>query len=376
MSGAKTDYRFKLLYAIGMICIVAGHCGDGGFSMMYEFFTPYSFHLALFVFCSGYFYKEKAESSPGKYIIKKIKSLLIPLYLWNLFYGIVQILLIHKGFSIGNPISVYNLTIAPIVNGHQFIYNMGGWFVIPLFMLLAYNVLLRKFLSLMKCKYKESIMFFTALAAGIWGVYMASKGYNQGAWLVLVRMLYFVPFFQLGILYKQRLEKYDRVPNMIYFAIIICAQLFIIWKFGKQLRYTPSWCWDFWEGPIMPFVVGVLGIAFWLRVANILEPAIGRSKWVNLIADNTYSIMINQFAGFMLVKTIFAAMNKYMGLFANFDWGLYKSDHWYYYLPGGHNQMKIIYLAFGILVPILMQMIVRWGTTKIKPLAVIRKYLT
>ena len=74
MSGAKTDYRFKLLYAIGMICIVAGHCGDGGFSMMYEFFTPYSFHLALFVFCSGYFYKEKAESSPGKYIIKKIKS--------------------------------------------------------------------------------------------------------------------------------------------------------------------------------------------------------------------------------------------------------------------------------------------------------------
>ena len=74
MSGEKNDYRFKLLYAIGMIIVVAGHCGgDGGFSLMYEFFTPYSFHLALFVFCSGYFYKDTSERTVGKYVLKKVK---------------------------------------------------------------------------------------------------------------------------------------------------------------------------------------------------------------------------------------------------------------------------------------------------------------
>ena len=81
----------------------------------------------------------------------------------------------------------------------------------------------------------------------------------------------------------------------------------------------------------MPFVVGVLGIAFWLRMAKILEPALGRSKWVNLIADNTYTIMINQILGFMVAKTVFAVMNKYMGIFSGFDWGLYKADYGYLY---------------------------------------------
>lgn len=376
MGGEKTDYRFKILYAIGMIIIVAGHCGDGGFSMMYEFFTPYSFHLALFVFCSGYFYKEKAENRTGQYVLKKVKSLLIPLYLWNLAYGILQIFLIHKGFSIGQPISLYNLTISPIVNGHQFIYNMGGWFVIPLFMLQIYNVLFRKLLRTLRCKYMECVVFLVTAALGIWGVYMASIGYNEGGWLVLVRMLYFAPFYELGVLYRRKLEKWDNLSNMTYFVIVISIQLFLIWKFGKQLRYTPSWCFDFVDGPVMPFVAGILGIAFWLRLAKILEPAIGRSRWINIISDNTYSIMINQFAGFMLVKTVFAVINKTAGFCAGFDWGLYKSNHWYYYLPGGHNQMKIIYLASGILIPILMQLIAKWAIGKIKPLAIVRKYLT
>lgn len=203
MSGEKIDYRFKLLYAIGMIIVVAGHCGgDGGFSLMYEFFTPYSFHLALFVFCSGYFYKDTSERTVGKYVLKKVKSLLIPLYLWNLFYGILQIFMFYKGFSIGESISLYNLTIAPIVSGHQFIYNMGGWFVIPLFMIQVYNVLMRKLLRLLKCSHSDEILVILTLALGIWGVFMASGGYNENIWLVLVRMLYFAPFFQFGIFIK------------------------------------------------------------------------------------------------------------------------------------------------------------------------------
>lgn len=55
----NTNYTFKLLYALGIIFICAGHCKNGGFSLFYEFFPPYSFHLALFMFASGYFYKTK-----------------------------------------------------------------------------------------------------------------------------------------------------------------------------------------------------------------------------------------------------------------------------------------------------------------------------
>ena len=54
------NYQFKLLYAIGIVMIVANHTsGNGGISLFYELFPAASFEIGLFVFTSGYFYKEK-----------------------------------------------------------------------------------------------------------------------------------------------------------------------------------------------------------------------------------------------------------------------------------------------------------------------------
>ena len=64
----KVNYQFKLLYAFGMIFIVAGHCGNGGISLFYDWMPPYAFHIGLFVFASGYFYKESNEQEIWKYI--------------------------------------------------------------------------------------------------------------------------------------------------------------------------------------------------------------------------------------------------------------------------------------------------------------------
>ena len=74
----KTDYRFKLLYAIGIIIIVAGHLEHQGFSLAFELFPPYAFHLGLFVFASGYLYKESSCDTPGKYILKKAGEGIVP----------------------------------------------------------------------------------------------------------------------------------------------------------------------------------------------------------------------------------------------------------------------------------------------------------
>ena len=84
------DFRFKLLYCIGMIMIVAGHCDGGGINLLSDWFPYYGFHLGLFLFASGYFYKSKYENHICSYIWKKIKSLIIPLLLWNVFYVIVE----------------------------------------------------------------------------------------------------------------------------------------------------------------------------------------------------------------------------------------------------------------------------------------------
>ena len=84
----KTNYQFKLVYAIGMILIVANHCGNGGVSLFYEFFPAYAFHLGLFIFTSGYFYKEISEENIKEYVCKKVKHLILPLYLYNFIYAL------------------------------------------------------------------------------------------------------------------------------------------------------------------------------------------------------------------------------------------------------------------------------------------------
>ncbi len=82
-SPKETDYRFKILYAFGIIMVCSGHVGGGGggFTIVRNLFPYYGYHLALFVFCSGYFYKHVAEEHIWKYITKKINNLVLPLYI-------------------------------------------------------------------------------------------------------------------------------------------------------------------------------------------------------------------------------------------------------------------------------------------------------
>lgn len=358
-SANEVNYTFKILYAFGMIFIVAGHCSNGGISLVYDWFTPYSFHLGLFVFASGYFYNKYAEQNIGKYVLKKVKRLILPLYAWNLAYGLFVTFLHTAGFSIGEKLTIRSLLLDPVMHGHQFAFNMGGWFVVPLFMVQMYNVITRKIVTnFIKKEVSEWFYALAGMALGVLGVFLASRGYYYDGWLILVRMLYFIPFYEIGYLYRVRLEKKDKIPNVLYFGIIFGIQLFIFYKYGKQVSYKPSWCNDFQDGVVLPFVVGFIGIAFWLRVSKILTPALKNSRAVKIISDNTFAIMLHQFLGFLSVNTLFALLNKYSGLCQGFDFELYKSDIWYYYLPGNVQQSLIIYLVAGIVVPLCIQLFV------------------
>ena len=350
----NTDYRFKLLYAIGMIVIVAGHCEGGGISLAHEFFPHNAFEIGLFAFCSGYFYNSMYETEPAQYILKKAKRLLIPLYIWNFVYAGVILILSNFGFTIGEKPTLYNLLVAPLSNGHQFAYNLAGWFVFPLFCIEVFNTLFRKFLSPVFKEKKEHVFFALYLLIGIAGVYMAMQELNTGIFLVLTRIMYLLAFYGLGIYYRQILESHDTLPSRYYFSIVIALELIIIYIYKKAPGYVPSWSL-YADDPFIPFIAGFLAVAFWLRVARILEPVIGKSLWVNAIADNTYSIMINQFAGFMLVKAVFAALKSFTPLCSEFSIELFKSDLLYFFVPNGLNQFKIIYLIAGLVVPILIQ---------------------
>ena len=154
---ANIDYRFKILYAVAILMVVCGHAGDGGISIISDWFPYGGLHLAMFAFSSGYFYKKNSETAVIRYLFKKLKTLILPLYIYTIIYGLIVQISRLKGFEIGGDFTLYNIIIAPITNGHQFSYNMGGWFVVPLFMVEAYNILIRKLASIFKKEISEIV---------------------------------------------------------------------------------------------------------------------------------------------------------------------------------------------------------------------------
>lgn len=51
----------------------------------------------------------------------------------------------------------------------------------------------------------------------------------------------------------------DRIPSVVYFAIVFAAKLMIFLHYKTRLAYTPAWCNDFNQGPVMPIIIGFFG---------------------------------------------------------------------------------------------------------------------
>ena len=135
--------EFNLLKAIGIITMVAGHTKYDVFG---KFFASYSFHMPLFLFVAGYFFKEPEIKSFVRFITKKIKTLLLPFIFYNIFYSLLAFFIFKKKKKLyGHPFNFYNYVIEPfITNSTQF--TTALWFVPQLF----FSFIIFKFLIISK----------------------------------------------------------------------------------------------------------------------------------------------------------------------------------------------------------------------------------
>lgn len=163
-----------------------------------------------------------------------------------------------------------------------------------------------------------------------------------------------IPGFQMGRIYKEKLEIHDTLPDGIYFLVVIGAQV-LISIFGAGLAFGVVWVTSFANGPIVPFLTVVTGIAFWLRVARIISNNPSISGKLVYIGQNTYSVMMHHVAAFMLVKGFFYLCSQLTPLCAGFDREMFFYDINYVYLAGGTEASKWIYLLAGVGMPLLLQ---------------------
>ena len=353
----KTEYNmsFSILSGLAIIMVVAGHLGYNILTVG-DLFPYYSFHVPLFMFISGYFYKDTEEEQPIFYVKKKVKRLLVPYFIWNLFYGVIAWLMRACGFAMGEAISLRTLVLAPFMHGYQFIYNYAAWFVPVLFLIEMANLLMRLIVrrglkGLLRGIDPEWLFFAGSLMAGMAVVHLAIGGHVWGDYKAPGRILFLYPCFQMGQFYKKKLEKHDTLGNLPYFTLVLAVQV-ILQVCCNGLAFSSVWCTGFANGPVIPYVTIVSGIAFWLRIARIITPVIESNAAVRWLGQNTYTVMMHHVMIFMLVKMALAGMAASAGCLADFEPEQFYSNIDYIYLVNGAEHFKMVYLAAGVGVPL------------------------
>ena len=239
--------QFCILSAIAMVLVVMGHV-DEGLLTISGLFPYYSFHIALFVFISGYFFRPEDVYRPLQWLERKALRLLLPYFLWNVLYGMLVMLLRACGFFIGNEPSLRTLFVEPILSGHQFLYNAPAWFVTALFLTEAADLAIRRLFGwaekgwtgLARGKRTERPAEETAhvpreqtewlfmglyLCLGFAVAWLSARGSVYDWYRVPGRIMYMLPCYQMGRLYRVSLEKRDTLPDGLYFGILLCVQL-------------------------------------------------------------------------------------------------------------------------------------------------------
>lgn len=364
---ARVNAPMKVLYAFAITFIVAGHAGvagqQGGIGFAYNMFPPQSFHVGVFLFVAGYFYKSKHEAHIGRYLKSRVLRLLVPLYVINALWGVWVLISRSLGFTFGHDPSLYNLLVDPLLGGHAFMWDCPLWFVAPMFCAETLNVIVRKLLRTGDDKRKEALLIVVYCSIGVLTAWLCGpEGFpeeSSGPLVLLARVGYFLPCFAFGRVYRVFLEKHDTAPNWAYFGVVCAVQIAIIVASGGTYTFIVSWC-QFYSGPVVPYLTTATGIAFWLRISRLLAPALSQSPSLRAVANGTFSIMANQFAGIFLVKSFFLLL-YFLGVVQGFDTTAFYSDIFYYWVPpsllshpGAAAAFALVYVVAGIAVPLGM----------------------
>lgn len=356
MKTQQINPAFRILSALAIVFVVAGHADFGVFDVA-GMFPYYSFHVGVFAFVSGYFYKEENEKNIGKYIKKKMCHLLLPYYIWNLIYGILTTVLRMIGFQIGSPISLKTFFLDPFLGGHQYGLNFAAWFVPVLFLIEIINISGRKILDSFHMK-KEGFLFSASLVVGMLVVWLSIRGSVWGYYKHIGSVLFLFPVFQGGQFYKKVLEeKVNKISYKSYFAIILILQYFTISFTKGQVAYSTVWCTGFVHGPLVPYITTFLGIAFWLGIARLLVPLWKGGNLLDSIGKNTFGIMMHHILGFGVLNTIYYGFSKTGKFFGDFNQEAFFATYEYRYLPLGMENGKWLYLLFGLVIALGIQRI-------------------
>lgn len=359
-SPKKTNKKFMLLSAIGIIMVVDSHCLNP-ISLFSEYMPYNSFFMPLFVFISGYFNKVDDETNLLLYLRKKENRLLLP-YIVIAFTTFLIELAIRWFKTGGIPIvsldEFFVLFISPFTIGYPVDISGPIWFLPSLFCTLIVYAVLKKLLY--RCW--NSLIAFSVFCIFNIGVVWISKYFvaEYLAYLPL-KCLFFLPFIELGIIYREIIEGKIRhlkgSSKIILLFILIFANMIrmMVLPSPNDILFGGIYNLSGFSSPyvITPLVSSLIGILFWTTLIDIFGKAIYENRLINYISENTIIIMGFHVVFFNILNCILKAIHSYIAPIEGFNISEFSQTNYYFW--GKENGFCLVYLFFGLAGPLLLK---------------------
>jgi hypothetical protein len=300
------------------------------------------------------------------YFIKKVRSLLVPYMGISLaVFGIQQLI---NWIKLGDemtpvPSGYFAYALDRIVTVGSFgAIAEAMWFVIALFVTLMVYAVMKKLLHRIWNSY---VMLALFTAAHIFVVYLAKNTDPQSLTYLLVplKCLFFLPFLEMGVIYREHVEK-KHTSLSAGFKIGLMFALLVV--NAVRTLYLPN-AYDLavdrindltgFYSPyyVTPLISSIVGTLFWLTFVDLIAKPVGESRFVNYMSCNTFWIMGFHILFFNILNCILLLISRHIAAIPGFDIESFKGSEWYFWDIG--NNAKILYVLAGVLGPLLFKWI-------------------
>lgn len=292
---SKSNHLMALLSVWGILLVLLGHSGfeepiiQQKLSYLHSWI--YSFHMPLFFLISGFLFsltnKEWTDTCNLNFIRKKTKRLMLPYFvLGTIIFAIKYALsgLSHatREFTLAN---FFKMFFIPSAN-----YSTIGhlWYVFTLYFifLLVLGFVCIRLLSEDKVK-------LCLVMIGLWLLCYFLPNIQV---LNLTSILYYAPFFVLGILLQRNYQSLSRVFEnsnwggqkcLLYFALTIACIFIPI------------------SGLYVKIIKAIIGILFSLSLCDLIIRKMPRlEEWMVGFSSKTYTIYLLSWFGHYMVKVV------------------------------------------------------------------------
>ena len=342
-STLKNQNYITIAKALGIIFMVIGHSHINEYVRSFV----YLFHMPLFFFCSGYFFR--TEEPLFIALKKRFNRLYIPYFKWAIAIFLTIILLTLLGIdthSLNNmtydthqsfiryciKLIIHLLVYMGASNGEVFV---SFWFFKALFWASILILLIKSFEQKI-CKNSFLVLFFLLWLISVPLCYLSRSVDFKFSFIGRLDLIFIAIFFYISGFYWRKIEQV-KIYTSVFTCLGIVSLMVIAYFFPRLsiLFYEPNnW---FFSG-----TVALLGIITTFSISYQLQKY--NPKWLYYIGNKTLVIFTWHFVFFKMMTLFFERTHNIPMNIVYVD-NLILGYPFYYYIP---------YIVIGIVAPLVV----------------------